>query len=125
MRAYLIHLGLTQCDTMNINKAAVLAYVHDPRNYGYDSSFGPYMSDGSGRINWVHLRAIHRTIAMHLVDLREDEPFVLVFSLVPIVVLPERHPAWDGPRQIEEMWHCSFSFIDHHGLTCKCFYLFF
>jgi hypothetical protein len=99
MRAYLIHLGLTQCDTMNINKAAVLAYVHDPRNYGYDSSFGPYMSDGSGRINWVHLRAIHRTIAMHLVDLREDEPFVLVFSLVPIVVLPERHPTWDGPRQ--------------------------
>jgi hypothetical protein len=118
---------------MNINKAAVLAYVHDPRNYGYDSSFGPYMSDGSGRINWVHLHAIHRTIAMHLVDLREDEPFVPVFPLIPISisycqsVIPPgmdltKERDWAG---IEERWHCSFSFIDHHDLTCKCFYLFF
>lgn len=123
MRAYLlVHLGLTQCDTTNANKAAALAYVYDLRNYGYDSSFGPYMSDGSGRINWVHLHAIHRAIAMHLVDLREDEPFV--FPLIPIsmpycqsIIPPGMDLAkerdWAG---VEGLWHCSFSFIDHREL---------
>ena len=72
----LVHLGLTPCDAKSANKAAALAFVYDLRHYGYDSSFGPYMPDGSGRINWVHVHAIHRAIAMHLVDLDEDEPFV-------------------------------------------------
>lgn len=128
MRAYLlVHLGLTPCDTTNANKAAVLAYVYDLRNYGYDNSFGPYMSDGSGRINWVHLHAIHRVIAMHLVDLREDEPFV--FPLIPISmpycqsVIPPgidlaKERDWAG---IEGIWHCSFSFVDHRDLIRKCF----
>jgi hypothetical protein len=128
MRAYLlVHLGLTQCDTTVANKAAALAYVYDLRNYGYDSSFGPYMSDGSGCINWVHLHAIHRAIAMHLVDLREDEPFV--FPLIPISmpycqsVIPPgvdlaKERDWAG---VEGLWHCSFSFIDHRELIRKCF----
>ncbi len=123
MRAYLlVHLGLTPCDTTNSNKAAALAHVYDLRNYGYESSFGPYMSDGSGRINWVHLHAIHRAIAMHLVDLREDEPFA--FPLIPIsmpycqsVIPPGIDLAmerdWAG---IEGLWHCSFSFVDHRVL---------
>lgn len=127
MRAYLlVHLGLTQCDTINANKAAALAFVYDLRHYGYDSSFGPYMSDGSGRINWVHLHAIHRAIAMHLVDLREDEPFV--FPLIPIsmpycqsVILPgvdlAKERDWAG---VEGLWHCSFSFIDHRELIRTC-----
>jgi F-box-like len=127
MRAYLlVHLGLTQCDTTVANKAAALAYVYDLRNYGYDSSFGPYMSDGSGCINWVHLHAIHRAIAMHLVDLREDEPFV--FPLIPISmpycqsVIPPgvdlaKERDWAG---VEGLWHCSFSFIDHRELIRKC-----
>jgi len=128
MRAYLlVHLGLTPCDTTNANKAAALAYVYDLRNYGYDSSFGPYMSDGSGRINWVHVHAIHRAVAMHLVDLREDEPFL--FPLIPISmpycqsVIPlgmdlAKEYDWAG---IEGLWHCSFSFIDHRDLIRKCF----
>jgi hypothetical protein len=127
MRAYLlVHLGLTQCDTSSANKAAALAYVYDLRNYGYGSSFGPYMSDGSGRINWVHLHAIHRAIAMHLVDLREDEPFV--FPLIPISmpycqsVIPPgvdlaKERDWAG---VEGLWHCTFSFIDHRDLIRKC-----
>lgn len=132
MRAYLlVHLGLTPCDTTKASKVATLAYVYDLRNYGYDSSFGPYMSDGSGRINWVHLHAIHRTIAMHLVDLGEDEPFV--FPLIPIsmpycqsVIPPgidlSKERDWAG---IEGQWYCSFSFIDHRDLIRKCFSFFF
>jgi hypothetical protein len=132
MRAYLlVHLGLTPCDTKNANKAAALACVYDMRNYGYESSFGPYMSDGSGRINWVHLHAIHRAIAMHLVDLREDEPFV--FPLIPISmpycqsVIPPgidlaKERDWAG---VEGLWHCSFSFIDHRELIRECLPLLF
>jgi hypothetical protein len=126
MRAYLlVHLGLTPCDTTNANKAAALAFVYDLRNYGYDSSFGPYMRDGTGRINWVHVHAVHRAIAMHLVDLREDETFV--FPLIPISmpycqsVIP---PAIDLSKEhdwagIEGLWHCSYSFIDHRDLIRK------
>jgi hypothetical protein len=132
MRAYLlVHLGLTPCDTTNANKAAALAFVYDLRNYGYDNSFGPYMPDGSGRINWVHVHAVHRAIAMHLVDLREDdsdEPFV--FPLIPIsmpycqsVIPPEMDLAkerdWVG---LEGLWHCSFSFIDHRDLIRRFFF---
>jgi hypothetical protein len=44
---------------------------------------GEFLMPGcSGRINWVHVRAIHRAIAMHLVDLNEDEPFVLPLILI-------------------------------------------
>jgi hypothetical protein len=61
MRAcLLVHLGLTPHDAKSANKAAVLAFVYDLRHYGYDCSFGPYMSDSSGHINWIHVHAIHR-----------------------------------------------------------------
>ena len=123
MRAYLlVHLGLTPCDTTNASKAAALGFVYDLRNYGYESSFGPYMPDGTGRINWVHVHAIHRAIAPHLVDLPDDEPFV--FPLIPIsmpycqsVIPPgmdlSKERDWAG---VEGLWHCSFSFIDHRDL---------
>lgn len=126
MRAYLLtHLGLTPSDATKANKAAALAFVYDMRNYRYDSNFGPFMSDGSGRINWVHVHAIHRTVAMHLVDLREGEPFV--FPLIPVsmpycqgIVPPgvdlRKERDWAG---IEGLWHCTFSFIDHRDLLRK------
>lgn len=75
MRAYLLtHPGPMPSDAPNANKAA--AFVYDMRNYRYNSNFRPFMSDGSGRMYWVHVHAIHATVAMHLVDLREGEPFV-------------------------------------------------
>lgn len=126
LRAYLlVHLGLTPSDSVSANKASARAFVYDIRNYRYDSNFGPYMSDGSGRINWVHVYAIHRTIAMHLVDLREDESFV--FPLIPISmpycqsIIPggldlDKTRDWAG---IEGLWHCTFSFVDHRDLLRK------
>ena len=127
MRAYLLtHLGLTPRDATNASKAAALAFVYDMRNYRYDSNFGPFTSDGSGRINWVHVHAIHRTVAMHLVDLREGEPFV--FPLIPVSmpycqsIIPPgldltKERDWAG---IEGLWHCTFSFIDHRDLLREC-----
>lgn len=129
MSAYLLtHLGLTPSDAKNANKAAALAFVYDMRKYSYDSSFGPYLSDGNGRIivNWVHLLAIHRTVAMHLVDLREGEPFVFPHipvsmpycqSIIPSGLDLDSELDWAG---IEGVWHCTFSFIDHHHLLRKC-----
>jgi hypothetical protein len=131
MRAYLLtHLGLTPSDATNASKAAALAFVYDMRNYRYESNFGPYLSDGNGLINWVHLHAIHRTVAMHLVDLREGEPFV--FPLIPVsmpycqsVIPPgldlDKERDWAG---IDGLWHCTFSFIDHRDLLRKCIFLF-
>lgn len=132
MRAYLlVHLGLTPSDVTNVNRASALAFVYDMRNYKYESGFGPFMSDGSGRINWVHLHAIHRTVAMHLIDLREGEPFVFPSipvsmpycqSVVPPALDLTKERDWAG---IEGLWHCTFSFIDHRDLLGKCFPSFF
>lgn len=128
MRAFLlVHLGLTPSDAKNLNKAAVRAYVYDMRQYCSEASFGPYLPDGSGRVNWAHLHAIHRVIAMHLVDLRESESFV--FPLIPIsmpycqsIIPPaldlKRPHDWAG---IEGLWHCSFCFVDHRELLRECF----
>ena len=123
LRAYLlVHLGLTPSDARSVNKAAARAFVYDMRNYCFDGQFGPYLPDGSGRVNWVHIHAIHRAIAMHLVDLRETEPFV--FPLIPISmpycqsIIPlgldlKKVHDWAG---IEGLWHCSYCFVDHREL---------
>ena len=126
MRAcLLVHLGVTPNDATNASRAAALAFVYDMRNYRYENNFGPYMSDGSARIDWVHLQAIHRTVAMHLVDLSEGEPFE--FPLIPVsmpycqsIIPPgldlNKERDWAG---IEGLWHCTFSFIDHRDLLRK------
>jgi F-box domain len=126
LRAYLlVHLGLTPSDATSANKASARAFVYNMRNYRYDSSFGPYLPDGNGRINWVHVYAIHRTIAMHLVDLREGDSFA--FPLIPVSmpycqsIIPRgldlsKVEDWAG---IEGLWHCTFSFMDHRELLRK------
>ena len=125
-RAYLlVHLGLTPSDAKSVNKASARAFVYDMRNYCRERSFGPYLPDGSGRVNWVHLHAIHRALAMHLVDLHESELFV--FPLIPIsmpycqsIIPPgldlKKVDDWAG---IEGLWHCSFCFVDHRQLLRK------
>ncbi|KAI9464950.1 hypothetical protein BJY52DRAFT_1202512 [Lactarius psammicola] len=123
LRAYLlVHLGLTPSDARSVDKAAARAFVYDLRNYCFEGSFGPYLPDGSGRVNWVHLHAIHRAVAIHLVDLRETEQFV--FPLIPMsmpycqsIIPPgldiKKVYDWAG---IEGLWHCSFCFVDHREL---------
>ncbi|KAH9080329.1 hypothetical protein EDB83DRAFT_2513237 [Lactarius deliciosus] len=123
LRAYLlVHLGLTPSDARSIDKAAARAFVYDLRNYCFEGSFGPYFPDGSGSVNWVHLHAIHRVVAMHLIDLRETELFV--FPLIPMnmpycqsIIPPgldlKKTHDWAG---IEGLWHYSFCFIDHREL---------
>ncbi|KAF8272752.1 hypothetical protein EI94DRAFT_1769606 [Lactarius quietus] len=118
----LVHLGLTPPDARSLNKAAVRAFVYDLRHYCFAASFGPYLPDGSGRVNWVHLHAIHRVIAMHLVDLRETEFFVFPLfpmsmpycqSIIPPGLDFKKVLDWAG---IEGLWHCSFCFVDHREL---------
>ncbi|KAI9443387.1 hypothetical protein H4582DRAFT_1808368 [Lactarius indigo] len=123
LRAYLlVHLGLTPSDARSIDKAVARAFVYDLRNYCFEGSFGPYHPDGNGHVNWVHLHAIHRTVATHLVDLRETELFI--FPLIPMsmpycqsIIPPgldlEKAHDWAG---IEGLWHYSFCFIDHREL---------
>jgi hypothetical protein len=127
LRAYLlVHLGLTPNDATSASKASARAFVYDMRNYHYDNDFGPYMSDGSGRVNWVHVYAIHRTIAMHLVDLQEDELFACPIpismpycqSIIPSGLDLPKERDWAG---IEGSWHCAFSFVDHRELLRKRF----
>ena len=127
LRAFLlVHLGLTPRDATSVDKATARAFVYNMRNYCLDRDFGPYLPDGSGRVDWVHLHAIHRVIAMHLVDLHETDPFV--FPLIPMsmpycqsIIPPgldlKNEYDWAG---IEGLWHCSFCFVDHRELLREC-----
>ena len=127
LRAFLlVHLGLTPSDARSVNKASARAFVYDLRNYRFEGSFGPYIPDGSGRVNWRHVHAIHRVVAMHLVDLRETDSFI--FPLIPMSMpycqsivprgldLKTVHD-WAG---VEGLWHCSFCFVDHREFLREC-----
>ena len=61
----LVELGVTPSYSRSVIEAATHAFVYGLRNYCLDHSFGPYLSDGSCRLNWV----------MQFIDLCETELF--------------------------------------------------
>ncbi|KAI0043955.1 hypothetical protein FA95DRAFT_331717 [Auriscalpium vulgare] len=116
------YFGLAPRDAHRTSKVASRGYVYDMRHYKFDNDFGPYMTDGSGRVNWVHVQAIHHTLSMHLTDLAEDEEYV--YAIYPMslpycqpIVPPDLDLSvekdWAG---VEGLWNLAFCFIDHREL---------
>ncbi|KZT19986.1 hypothetical protein NEOLEDRAFT_1182915 [Neolentinus lepideus HHB14362 ss-1] len=116
------YYGLTPSDAKSINKIGSRAFVYNMRNYKWDNEFGPFAMDGSGRVNWLHVRALHHCMSLHLVDMSEDEEFV--FTIFPMslpycqTILPagldlSTVQDWAG---IQGEWVVSFCFCDHREL---------
>ena len=114
------HFGLTHVDIRHSARVRSRAYVYDLRNYRWDNEFGPF--DDKGCVNWVHVRAVHHIVSMHLVDLQEDEDFE--FAIFPLsipftqIVIPEgvnldEEEDWAG---VAGLWRVSFCFCDHREL---------
>lgn len=112
--------GLTHVDARRSTRVRSRAYVYDLRNYRWDNEFGPF--DEKGCVNWVHVRAVHHTVSMHVVDLQEDEDFE--FAIFPLsipftqIVIPEgvdldEEEDWAG---VAGLWRVSFCFCDHREL---------
>jgi hypothetical protein len=80
------------------------------------------MMDGSRRVNWLHIQALHHVISMHVVDFRDDEeleydgfPMSLSYTqiIIPKGVDLDQEKDWAGVRG---PWRVSFCFCDHQEL---------
>jgi hypothetical protein len=83
------------------------------------------MMDGSGRVNWEHLKAVHHVVSIHVVE--DDEPeslerFPMSLAFTQIVAAPvEGEVAVEGDwAGVTGTWHCAFCFCDHRVLGGKC-----
>lgn len=124
------HFGLTTRDRRRSELTLSRGYVYAMRHYTWDNDFGPFLMDGSGRVNWVHVQSIHHVMSMHLLPQsfsEEPEEDRSVFTIFPMslpycqTILPEgldldREKDWPG---VTGMWTCSFCFCDHRELLCK------
>ncbi len=122
------YFGLNASDFERQKRTASRAFVYAMRNYRYDNDFGPFMMDGSGRVNWVHLRAVHHVMSMHIVP-DTEEAATAVFNVFPMSmpwtqsIIPnginlEEEQDWAG---VEGKWQCSFCFVDHRELLSTCY----
>ncbi|KAI0372338.1 hypothetical protein BV20DRAFT_964483 [Pilatotrama ljubarskyi] len=117
------YFGLTPRDFQHEHRTASRAFVYAMRHYKYDNDFGPFMMDGSGRVNWVHLRAIHHVMSMHIVPETEETtsaefnlfPMSMPWtqSIIPHNINLDEEQDWAG---VTGKWQCSFCFVDHREL---------
>lgn len=120
--------GLTTADYRRASLTRSRAFVYAMRNYKWDNDFGPFMMDGSGRVNWVHIQAIHHIMSMHVVPPQhstEDTsqaftifPMSLPYcqSVIPPEVTLDEDEDWAG---VTGLWQCSFCFCDHRELLSE------
>ncbi len=125
------YYGLTARDFQPAARKASRVFLYAMRHYKYDNDFGPFMMDGSGRVNWVHMRAIHHVMSLHIVPPLEipagadPASFTLFPMSLPwtISVIPEgvnldEERDWAG---VTGRWQCSFCFCDHRELLSECY----
>lgn len=119
------HFGLTPIDTKPARRVESRCLVYDMRRYNSENSYGPFLQDGSGRVDWTHMRAIHHCISMHVVDIPETEDFA--FTVFPMslpfgqpVIAPDtdldQEDDWAG---VEGIWSCTYCFCDHRELLSE------
>ncbi|KAJ3557182.1 hypothetical protein NM688_g1607 [Phlebia brevispora] len=116
-----VYFGLTTIDRQPYVRVLSRAYVYAMRNYRAENDYGPFLKDGSGRVDWVHVQHIHHVIAMHIVS---RAPTISQYPLIQLS-LPFCQPVippgldlddtedWAG---VAGYWRCSFCFCDHRDL---------
>ncbi|EMD40152.1 hypothetical protein CERSUDRAFT_122222 [Gelatoporia subvermispora B] len=118
------HFGLTTTDYRSARRSASRAYVYAMRHYREINDYGPFMTDGSGCVNWEHLQAIHHVMAMHIVPATSGVDQPSGFTIFPMslpysqsIITPgtdlETEDDWAG---VSGTWQCIFCFCDHREL---------
>ncbi|KAG1818719.1 uncharacterized protein BJ212DRAFT_1446459 [Suillus subaureus] len=102
--------GLTDIDALPTKRVVSRAYVYSQRNYQSSNSFGPFMQDGSGVVNWVHMQKLAHVFASAL-----GCSLSLTFcqAVIPPSLNMNRETDWAG---VEGLWHISYCFMDHREL---------
>lgn len=119
MRARLHTLyGLTRSDRRPESRRDSRAFVYDLRRYSVHNDFGPFIPDGSGRVNWTHMRAIQHVMAMHV-----DQGAGAVSSdLSAFACQPLDHAPQYGGNGVQDwagvdgMWNVAFACCDQRAL---------
>lgn len=118
------YFGLTTKDYKSRTLKFSRMYVYAMRNYKWDNDFGPFMMDGSGRVNWVHMQKIHHVMSMHVVPGQGADEEPATFTIFPMSlpycqsVIPRGldlnvEEDWAG---VTGVWQCAFCFCDHREL---------
>ena len=108
------YFGLTKGDFAKSRRVNSRAYVYNLRNCSAANDFGPFLTDGTKRVNWLHVQALHHVVSMHIAD-RSPFPMSLPFTqaMIPPEVDLDRERDWAG---LSGLWRCSFCFCDHQDL---------
>ncbi|KIY71533.1 hypothetical protein CYLTODRAFT_487135 [Cylindrobasidium torrendii FP15055 ss-10] len=92
------------------------AFVYDFRNYTWGNGFGPFHDTDSGKVNWVHMRAIQQAMAVHTHPDEEDVKAESGLPLTQVYVPPGEEWACDWAG-LNGVWQCKFCFCDHLNLA--------
>jgi len=110
------HLGLTVADLEAEARVASRAYVYSWRNHTWSNDFGPFQTNDSNTVNWVHLQALQHVFATTLYEIDESHPIPMTL-LDTQLTIPEGtsldEKDWAG---VKGDWLVSFCFCDHRVL---------
>ncbi|KAE9403237.1 hypothetical protein BT96DRAFT_1082018 [Gymnopus androsaceus JB14] len=116
-------VGLTPADYNLSSRLAAKGYVYNMRHYNWGNEFGPFLpsnTEGSGvaEVNWVHMKHIHRIIAMHLGEMANDTPLSYPYTqaIIPEGMKLDEVEDWAG---INGTWLASFCFLNHQVLLSE------
>ncbi|KAF8549911.1 hypothetical protein OG21DRAFT_1514660 [Imleria badia] len=110
--------GLTRRDLHSERHRASQAFVYSLRHHTPQRAYGPFMQDGSKRVDWVFLSMFVLDLGMLLVDTDDKDrehyfcPLGLMFSqsIIPRGLNLDKEDDWAG---IEGLWSARYGFIDH------------
>ncbi|KAJ3907882.1 hypothetical protein F5879DRAFT_986063 [Lentinula edodes] len=117
-------IGLTPADYKPASRLAARAYIYNMRHYNWSNEFGPFLpssteGSGVGKVNWVHMKHIHHSMTMHMLELADDAGFEVVIYPLSFpytqIIIPEgidldQEDDWAG---VNGVWTVSFCFVDH------------
>lgn len=117
--------GLTRRDLNPERRRASQAFVYSLRHHTPQRSYGPFMPDGSKRVDWIFILMFVFDLGMLLVDLDDKNtqlyfcPMGLLFSqsIIPQELDLDKEDDWAG---IEGLWSVRYGFMDHREFIRKC-----
>lgn len=122
--------GLTRRDFRSERRRASQAFVYSLRHHTAQRAYGPFMPDGSKRIDWVFISMFALDLGRLLVDTDDKDgecyfyPLGLMFSqsIIPRGLNLDKEDDWAG---MEGLWSVRYGFIDHREFIRKCCSFFF
>lgn len=106
-------------------RTSARAFVYDLRNYSKSNRWGPFLQDGSERVNWTHIDKIMSVMVMNAEDhFGLSERTAMKFPRMNLEsIRPLSAPASDDCRShdwagIEGRWTRVISFMDYPELMC-------